>query len=32
MEGNVPEHLLEAYRHSTMGWDFQATLVFVAAA
>ena len=32
MEGNVAELLLEAYRHSTMGWDFQATLVFVAAA
>jgi hypothetical protein len=32
MNGNVPEHLLEAFHYSAMGWDMQATLVFVAAA
>ena len=32
MDGNVPEHLLEAFQHSVMPHDTQATLVFVAAA
>ena len=32
MDGNVPEHLIEAYQHSIMPYDMQATLVFVAAA
>jgi SEC-C motif len=32
MDGNVPEYLLEAFQHSIMPYDTQATLVFVVAA